>query len=206
MENMDKRKFRNGMIIYLLILIVAFILINRWMQSDKIEVTTTYSYTDLTEDLDDGKILALSIQPNAEIPTAVVQVQFTNGKTLAFYSTDVNDVVKIYNDYQASVDKYNATVSSDDDKKVVARCSLNDVEKTSIWSVIIPYALVMIVMFFVMLLFVRSSQGGGGQMMNFGKSRAKMTEPDEKEKEDKKNNKNLTMLPVSVRRKRISKR
>ena len=58
MENMDKRKFRNGMIIYLLILIVAFILINRWMQSDKIEVTTTYSYTDLTEDLDDGKILA----------------------------------------------------------------------------------------------------------------------------------------------------
>ena len=189
MENMDKRKFRNGMIIYLLILIVAFILINRWMQSDKIEVTTTYSYTDLTEDLDDGKILALSIQPNAEIPTAVVQVQFTNGKTLAFYSTDVNDVVKIYNDYQASVDKYNATVSSDDDKKVVARCSLNDVEKTSIWSVIIPYALVMIVMFFVMLLFVRSSQGGGGQMMNFGKSRAKMTEPDEKEKEDKKNNK-----------------
>ena len=62
-------------------------------------------------------------------------------------------------------------------------------EKTSIWSVIIPYALVMIVMFFVMLLFVRSSQGGGGQMMNFGKSRAKMTEPDEKEKEDKKNNK-----------------
>ena len=27
---------------------------------------------------------------------------------------------------------------------------LNDVEKTSIWSVIIPYALVMIVMFFVM--------------------------------------------------------
>ena len=189
MENMDKRKFRNGMIIYLLILIVAFILINRWMQSDKIEVTTTYSYTDLTEDLDDGKILALSIQPNAEIPTAVVQVQFTNGKTLAFYSTDVNDVVKIYNDYQASVDKYNATVSSDDDKKVVARCNLNDVEKTSIWSVIIPYALVMIVMFFVMLLFVRSSQGGGGQMMNFGKSRAKMTEPDEKEKEDKKNNK-----------------
>lgn len=67
MENMDKRKFRNGMIIYLLILIVAFILINRWMQSDKTEVTTTYSYTDLTEDLDDGKILALSIQPNAEI-------------------------------------------------------------------------------------------------------------------------------------------
>ena len=74
MENMDKRKFRNGMIIYLLILIVAFILINRWMQSDKIEVTTTYSYTDLTEDLDDGKILALSIQPQKSLETQLMAI------------------------------------------------------------------------------------------------------------------------------------
>ena len=55
---MNKRKFRNGMLIYLLILVVAFVLINRWMQSDT-DVTTTYSYTDLSEDLDDGKILSL---------------------------------------------------------------------------------------------------------------------------------------------------
>ena len=105
---MNKRKFRNGMIIYLLILIVAFVLINRWMQSDT-NVTTTYSYTDLAEDLNDGKISAMSVQQNAEIPTAVVQVQFTNGKQLAFYASDVNDVVEIYNKYQAEVDSYNAS-------------------------------------------------------------------------------------------------
>lgn len=171
---MNKRKFRNGMIIYLLILIVAFVLISRWMQSDT-NVTTTYSYTDLAEDLDDGKISALSIQQNAEIPTAVVQVQFTNGKQLAFYASDVNDVVEIYNKYQASVDSYNANLSDDADKKAVAKCSLEDVEKTSIWSVIIPYVLVMIVLLFIMMMFMRSAQGGGGggQMMNFGKSRAR---------------------------------
>ena len=171
---MNKRKFRNGMIIYLLILIVAFVLISRWMQSDT-NVTTTYSYTDLAEDLDDGKISALSIQQNAEIPTAVVQVQFTNGKQLAFYASDVNDVVEIYNKYQAEVDSYNANLSDDADKKAVAKCSLEDVEKTSIWSVIIPYVLVMIVLLFIMMMFMRSAQGGGGggQMMNFGKSRAR---------------------------------
>lgn len=171
---MNKRKFRNGMIIYLLILIVAFVLISRWMQSDT-NVTTTYSYTDLSEDLDDGKISALSIQQNAEIPTAVVQVQFTNGKQLAFYASDVNDVVEIYNKYQAEVDSYNAKLSDDADKKAVAKCSLEDVEKTSIWSVIIPYVLVMIVLLFIMMMFMRSAQGGGGggQMMNFGKSRAR---------------------------------
>lgn len=116
---MNKRKFRNGMIIYLLILIVAFVLINRWMQSDT-NVTTTYSYTDLAEDLNDGKISAMSVQQNAEIPTAVVQVQFTNGKQLAFYASDVNDVVEIYNKYQAEVDSYNAKLSDDADKKAVA--------------------------------------------------------------------------------------
>lgn len=171
---MNKRKFRNGMIIYLLILIVAFVLINRWMQSDT-NVTTTYSYTDLAEDLNDGKISAMSVQQNAEIPTAVVQVQFTNGKQLAFYASDVNDVVEIYNKYQAEVDSYNAKLSDDADKKAVAKCSLEDVEKTSIWSVIIPYVLVMIVLLFIMMMFMRSAQGGGGggQMMNFGKSRAR---------------------------------
>lgn len=171
---MNKRKFRNGMIIYLLILIVAFVLINRWMQSDT-NVTTTYSYTDLAEDLNDGKISAMSVQQNAEIPTAVVQVQFTNGKQLAFYASDVNDVMEIYNKYQAEVDSYNAKLSDDADKKAVAKCSLEDVEKTSIWSVIIPYVLVMIVLLFIMMMFMRSAQGGGGggQMMNFGKSRAR---------------------------------
>lgn len=171
---MNKRKFRNGMLIYLLILVVAFILINRWMQSDT-DVTTTYSYTDLSEDLDDGKISALAIKQNAEIPTAVIQVQFTNGKSLAFYAADVNEVLDIYNKYQAEVDKYNATVKDDSDKKVIAKYSLEDVEKTSIWSVIIPYVIVMIVLMLIMMLFMRSAQGGGGggQMMNFGKSRAR---------------------------------
>ena len=174
---MNKRKVRNGMLIYLLILIVAFILINRWMQSDT-NVTTTYSYTDLTEDLDDGKISALSINQNAEIPTAVVEVQFTNGKSLAFYASDVNDVLDIYNTYQKKIDSYNSTVS---DKKPVVKYSLNDVEKTSIWSVIIPYVLVMVVLMLIMMLFMRSAQGGGGsQMMTFGKSRARKA--DEKDK------------------------
>lgn len=177
---MNKRKVRNGMLIYLLILIVAFILINRWMQSDT-NVTTTYSYTDLTEDLDDGKISALSINQNAEIPTAVVEVQFTNGKSLAFYASDVNDVLDIYNTYQKKIDSYNSTVSDDSDKKPVVKYSLNDVEKTSIWSVIIPYVLVMVVLMLIMMIFMRSAQGGGGsQMMTFGKSRARKA--DEKDK------------------------
>ena len=171
---MNKRKFRNGMLIYLLILVVAFILINRWMQSDT-DVTTTYSYVDLTNDLDEGNVSELVINQNAEIPTAVVQVGFTNGKTIAFYAADVNEIIDIYNKYQEKVDAYNSSITDSADKKPIVKYSLNDVEKTSIWSVIIPYVLVMVVLMLIMMLFMRSAQGGGGggQMMNFGKSRAR---------------------------------
>ena len=133
---MNKRKFRNGMLIYLLILVVAFILINRWMQSDT-DVTTTYSYVDLTNDLDEGNVSELVINQNAEIPTAVVQVGFTNGKTIAFYAADVNEIIDIYNKYQEKVDAYNSSITDSADKKPIVKYSLNDVEKTSIWSVII---------------------------------------------------------------------
>ena len=167
---MNKRKFRNGMLIYLLILVVAFILINRWMQSDT-DVTTTYSYVDLTNDLDEGNVSELVINQNAEIPTAVVQVGFTNGKTIAFYAADVNEIIDIYNKYQEKVDAYNSSITDSADKKPIVKYSLNDVEKTSIWSVIIPYVLVMVVLMLIMMLFMRSAHGG--QTMNFGKSRAR---------------------------------
>ena len=125
---MNKRKFRNGMLIYLLILVVAFILINRWMQSDT-DVTTTYSYVDLTNDLDEGNVSELVINQNAEIPTAVVQVGFTNGKTIAFYAADVNEIIDIYNKYQEKVDAYNSSITDSADKKPIVKYSLNDVEK-----------------------------------------------------------------------------
>lgn len=169
---MNKRRFRNGMMIYLLFLVFAFILINRWMQTDT-SVTDTYSYTDFAEDLDENRVSEVYITQNAEIPTAVVELRYTNGKTLAFYAADVSDVIEIYNDYQAKVDKYNASVTDDGEKKVVASYHLADVKKASVWSVVIPYVIVMVIMVVILMMFMRSAQGGGGQMSNFGKSRAK---------------------------------
>lgn len=173
---MNKRRFRNGLIIYMLIIVVGFLLINKLMQSDT-NITTTYSYTDLAEDLEDGKVLGLEVRQKAEIPTAVVEVSFTNGKNLAFYAADVNEVIKVYNNYQAKVNAYNDALAETEDKKPVAVCSVHDVEKTSMWGMIIPYLIVTVLMLVFMMMIFRSAQGGGGQMTNFGKSRAQKADP-----------------------------
>ena len=173
---MNKRRFRNGLIIYMLIIVVGFLLINKLMQSDT-NITTTYSYTDLAEDLEDGKVLGLEVRQKAEIPTAVVEVSFTNGKNLAFYVADVNEVIKVYNNYQAKVNAYNDALAETEDKKPVAVCSVHDVEKTSMWGMIIPYLIVTVLMLVFMMMIFRSAQGGGGQMTNFGKSRAQKADP-----------------------------
>ena len=173
---MNKRRFRNGLIIYMLIIVVGFLLINKLMQSDT-NITTTYSYTDLAEDLEDGKVLGLEVRQKAEIPTAVVEVSFTNGKNLAFYAADVNEVIKVYNNYQAKVNAYNDALAETEDKKPVAVCSVHDVEKTSMWGMIIPYLIVSVLMLVFMMMIFRSAQGGGGQMTNFGKSRAQKADP-----------------------------
>lgn len=93
---MNKRKFRNGMLIYLLILVVAFILINRWMQSDT-DVTTTYSYVDLTNDLDEGNVSELVINQNAEIPYGCCAGWVHQRQDHCVLCGDVNEIIDIYN-------------------------------------------------------------------------------------------------------------
>ncbi|MGN0394111.1 MAG: ATP-dependent zinc metalloprotease FtsH [Coprococcus sp.] len=173
---MNKKRFRNAMIIYLIILVVGFLIINKWLGSDY-DITTNYSYTDLAEDLKAGDVEALNIQQNTDVPTATVEVVYTSGKSIAFYASDVNDIVKIYNDYQAEVNKYNAS-APDDDVKKIAKYNLYDVKKTSMLSLWLPYLIIMIVFMVIMMVIMNRAQAGGsgGQMMNFGKSRAKLSD------------------------------
>lgn len=168
---MNNRRFRNGIIIYGIIIMLVIIFISKWVQTDS-NVLTTYSYTDLAEDLDEGNVADLYIQQNAEIPTAVVQVTYTNGKTFAFYAADSSEVISIYNDYQEKMDKYNANVSNDEDRRKVASYSLSNVEQTSVLSYIIPYTLISAVLLIVMIVIIKNMQGGGAQGAAFTKNRA----------------------------------
>ena len=173
---MNKKRARSAVVIYAIILIVGFLLINKWLGGSS-NVATNYSYTEFSADLNAGNNAAVDITQNTNVPTATVDVEFVSGKQLTFYAADVNEIIKIYNDYEAAVDKKNATASAEDQVKL-AKYNLYDVQKESMLGMWIPYLIIMIIMVIIMTFMIGRIQGGGsgGQMMNFGKSRAKKNE------------------------------
>ena len=117
-----------------------------------------YTYQDYLEDLADGTAKRVVIRQNEEAPTGQVSV------------VDKNDAVKTFNvvntqtAWQAAMD---AGISPE----------VMDISKPN-WFMteILPMILIFIVMFFMFnMMMGRSAGGGDSKMMNFGKSRAKMT-------------------------------
>ncbi len=147
-------------VVLLLILLLAYYG-NEFLSNNSRE---QYSYTQFKEDFKANKVTGVKIQQNAEIPTGVVEA--TIGKeTKSFYTSDVNAVT--------------AFLDSENFRAV----TLYDVARTPWILQLLPYVfgfILIIIMFSMMS--ANAGGGGGGKMMNFGKSRAKMTAPDQKEK------------------------
>ncbi len=109
----------------------------------------------------------VEISQNAEVPTGTVKVTFTgdSGRSSErFNVTNVNDVTSL--------------VAAEGNIKLV----VNDVVRESIFvTTILPFLLIAAAMIMVTLIINRQAAGGGGaansKMMNFGKSRARMTDP-----------------------------
>ena len=85
---MNKKRARSAVVIYAIILIVGFLLINKWLGGSS-NVATNYSYTEFSADLNAGNIAAVDITQNTNVPTATVDVEFVSGKQLTFYAAEV---------------------------------------------------------------------------------------------------------------------
>ncbi|MDY2923107.1 MAG: ATP-dependent zinc metalloprotease FtsH [Eubacterium sp.] len=126
----------------------------------------SYNYNSFKQDLQKDKVASVQIVQNQEVPTGRVVVVSKENQTKSFYISDVNKVMS----YMESVNFTNVVVK--------------DVQKTPWYVTVLPYFVGFILLFFLFSMFNSQSQGGGGnsKMMNFGKSRAKMTAPDDKAK------------------------
>lgn len=124
-----------------------------------------YSYSQLKQDLKDKKVQSVNISQNKEVPTGKVSVKTIDSKEKSFYTADVTRILA-----------YIEEIGFD---KVV----VEDVEKTPFIVELLPYIFGLIL---ILLLFSAVSGSGGSRtetkMTNFGKSRAKMTMPDDKVK------------------------
>lgn len=126
-----------------------------------------YSYTQFKKDISDKKVKSVTIRQNQEVPTGEVVIETTDKKNKSFYAPDVNTVMTYL------------------DTANFAKVKVVDVESTPWYLELLPYIIGFVLIFLLFSMMTSQANGGGGgnaKMMNFGKSRAKMTTPDDKVK------------------------
>jgi len=153
------RKQIKGYGFYLIILAIVILTI---FLSDSFENSNhnAYNRARFDKDLEAGKVSYVDIYPNEEIPTGEVKVEFKNGQTRrSFHDSDVKELEELLK--AAGVD--------------YAR---HDISKPNwFFSSVLPYILmfVVVIALFTFISNQTSMGGGNSKVMNFGKSRAKLS-------------------------------
>ena len=157
----------NGFFIILLLLIMfSFFLTNLYGKGNDV----VYNTTDLVNDVKENKVTSVKISQEQNTTSGRVDVVFKDTTKVHFYSTDVSDL-------ESKLDELSQTEEYKGSFKYVT----NPVAKTPWYLSILPWILGFALVF-IMFTMMMNAQGGGGnsKVMNFGKSRARMTAPDEK--------------------------
>lgn len=142
------------------LVILGLLFLAAWMFRSLNGQETDYTKGELIKDLTEGSVLEAIIQPNKETPTGIVRIALNTGEEKILYVTDVNEVEDELISY-----------GLDPEVKDIPR-------ENWFMSSVFPILLVLVVgVFFFVMMNTQNSGGGGnsGKMMNFGKSRAKLS-------------------------------
>lgn len=139
------------------ILLILCILAGLWLSSSSQTNAASYTYQDYLEDLADGTATRVIIRQNEEAPTGRVSV------------VDKNDTVKTFNVVNTEI-AWQAAMDAGLSPEVM------DISKPN-WFVteVLPVILIFVVMFFMFNMMMGRGSAGDTKMMNFGRSRARLT-------------------------------
>lgn len=150
------RSGKNFNIYFLLIIGLLFLTV--WIGTFRSE-SDIYTKSELESDLKNNLVSEVTIQPNAEGTTGAVHVEMNNGNERVLYATDVTVIESMVQEYGISP-------------------LIKDIPRES-WflTYMLPVLVVLIVGVFIFVLMNSQNNAGnsGGKMMNFGKSRAKLS-------------------------------
>ena len=163
MNNNNKYRTMSGASVVMFIAIVFFAL---WFTGQMQQRDQEMTYARFEQELKDGNVAGAIINQSRSVPTGTVTVTLNNPRSSrVVYVSDVNEV-------QELLKKYNVK-----DYQL-----LKVQEDTMFTTVVVP---VLITMAGVLLIFMlMNRQGGGGanaKAMNFGKSRARLNSPADKQ-------------------------
>ena len=159
---MNKQSGRIGLYLVLIVALIAgYLYLNNQVQTQ-----SDYTLGKLEQALEDGKVNDAVIHQNSEVPTGSVIASIKDEGQKRIYVADVSEAEQLLR--ENGLDP-----------------AIEDVPKqsvflTSVFQVLLTCGLII----FLMMMMNRQMSGGGGgtnaKMMNFGKSRARMSMPDDK--------------------------
>lgn len=140
------------------VIIISLLLLTVWVGTLRVQ-NNGYTRGEFEEQLEKNEIAVVNICPNKDVPTGSLEIVLKSGEERVLYVTDVTEMEDLVRSY--GID-----------------CGVENVPEES-WFLnsVLPILIVVVVcvFFFVMMNAQNSGGGGGGRMMNFGKSRAKLT-------------------------------
>ena len=148
-----------GYLVFCGILVVLFIYL-----SGNMPTRGAYTWQEFQTAVEQEQIEAVEIAQNREIPTGSVNALLKDGTEVSFYVSNVADVEKLLQYYDLQY-------------------TLDDVTGESIFSNVVLPVLLSVVVVMIMIMFMNRSMNGSGsnaKMMNFGKSRAKLSDDKDK--------------------------
>ena len=137
----------------LILLLLGLLIIPSLTDNNQVE----YTRGELLQDLKEENVLYATITPSRETPTGEVDFVFKDKSIKTLYVTDVSEIEGLLMDY-----------GIDPEVKKVE-------EESWFLTSVFPVLLAVVVMVFFFVMMNSQNAGGNSKMMNFGKSRAKLS-------------------------------
>lgn len=149
---------KSGRSIYVyFVVIICLLLFTVWVGTLRVP-NNGYTRGEFERQMENNEVAVVTICPNKDTPTGSLKVILRNGEERTLYVTDVTEMESIVRGH--GID-----------------CAVESVPEES-WFLnsVLPILIVVVVcVFFFVMMNSQNAGGGGGKMMNFGKSRARLT-------------------------------
>ena len=142
--------------IFILLMLILFATAVRFPYARQADKVTNQDFIKI---LEDGQAADVSIHQNPQTPTGEVVLTLLDGQVKRLYVSDVKDAQKLLEAHD------------------MAYTTMDVPQENYLVTIILPFMLSIVVVVIIIMVMNRSAGGGGAnaRMMNFGKSRARMS-------------------------------
>ena len=149
-----KQRGINQYLVIIIVLLLGLILLNSFQNRED-----DYTRAEFVQDMEAGRVKEVLIHPNGEAPTGYLEVLLATGEEKTLYATDVTEMEAL-------------TRSGGIEPQVL------DIQREN-WFLTYMLPVLVVIIAVVFIFVIMNAQGGSGgsnsKMMNFGKSRARLS-------------------------------